>query len=154
MFTASNKVDIFDAATNTWTTSQLQEPKASAASVAIGNKIFWGAGATTSYQAGYKLSKLVEINDPVTNVTQVDCITPKTMFQAVKKNAYVIFFTGYNNGPGNNIDIYDTYTNTWSTGVLPVNISGAANISVNNRVNVAGGKVNGVYSSQVWELDF
>ena len=122
--------------------------------IAIGNKIFWGAGATTSYQAGYKLSKLVEIIDPVTNFTLVDCITPKSMFRAVKKNGYVIFFTGYNNGPGNTIDIYNTDTNTWSTGALPVNISGAAIISVNNRVYVAGGKVNGVYSSQVWELDF
>lgn len=154
MFTASNTIDIYDAITNTWSTSQLQEAKASPACIAAGNKIFWGAGATTSYQSGYRLSKLVEINDVVTNTTTVDCMIPKAMFQAVKKNEYVIFFTGYNQGPGNGLDIYNMSTNKWLNGVLPFDVFGAAIIAVNNRVYVAGGKVNGVYSNQVWELDF
>ncbi len=54
----------------------------------------------------------------------------------------------------NKFDIYYIATNSWSVGVLPVTIYGASIISVNNTICVAGGKVNGVLSKQVWKLEF
>jgi hypothetical protein len=51
-------------------------------------------------------------------------------------------------------DIYDIFTDSWSIGVLPVNIYGSSIISLNNTIYVAGGYVNGVLSNQVWKLDF
>lgn|GEM_PF-6487870 len=47
----------------------------------------------------------------------------------------------------NKFDIYYIATNSWSVGVLPVNIDGASIISVNNIIYVA--RVN-----QVWKLEF
>ena len=74
---------------------------------------------------------------------------------AVVKNGKIIFFSdGYPNGSTDKFDIYDILTNTWSIGVLPVNILGASIISVNNTIYLAGGEVNGVFSNQVWKLEF
>ncbi len=71
------------------------------------------------------------------------------IFNAVKKNEYIIFFTGYNGGEGDQFEIYDTTSGKWSTGMLNQKIQGAAIISVNNTIYVAGGFLNGTYSNQV-----
>jgi hypothetical protein len=54
----------------------------------------------------------------------------------------------------NKFDIYDITTNTWSVGVLQVDIYASSVISVNNTIYVAGGYVNGILSNQVWKLEF
>ena len=54
----------------------------------------------------------------------------------------------------NKFDIYDIATNSWSIGVLPLNINRASIISENNTIYVAGGIVNGIVSNQVFKLEF
>ena len=154
IFSGSTKIDIYDATANSWSTSQLNEVKASHGVVAIDDKIYWAAGSNTPYWEGHHLSDLVEIKNITTGVSSFDCITPKAMFSVIAKNDNIVFFTGYNNGTGNKFDIYNTTTKTWSIGELPVDIHGSAIISVNNTIYIAGGNVNGVYSKQVWKLEF
>ncbi|HJS56076.1 MAG TPA: hypothetical protein VJ765_16105, partial [Chitinophagaceae bacterium] len=75
---------------------------------------------------------------------------------AVLKDDKIVFFTGYGSDPrnGTHFEIYNLTTDTWSTVLLDKNIMGAAIISVNNVIYVAGGFVNGVGSDQVWKLEF
>ncbi len=46
---ASNTIDIYDNATNAWSTSSLTEGKLGHAGVAVNDKIFWAGGWTGSY---------------------------------------------------------------------------------------------------------
>ena len=78
-----------------------------------------------------------------------DCLfQPNATFSAVLKDNKIVFFTG-DGAEKNKFDIYNIATNTWSIGVLPQSITGAAIISVNNKIYVAGGDINGVLSNQV-----
>jgi hypothetical protein len=65
-----------------------------------------------------------------------------------------IIFYGTDKVDTQKFDIYDIATNTWSIGVMPINISGASIISVNNVIYLAGAYVNGVLSDKVWKLEF
>jgi len=80
-------------------------------------------------------------------------VMPNADFDAVEKNNKIVFFTG-GGVVKNKFDIYDVTTNTWSAGVLPLEIPLASIISVNGTIYVAGGYVNGVFFNQVWKLEF
>ena len=73
---------------------------------------------------------------------------------AVVKNNKIIFLRHEDTAGTYKFDIYDLQTKTWSIGVLPVNVTGASIISVNNNIYVAGVYVNNVLSDKVYELDF
>ena len=90
----------------------------------------------------------VEVRNVTTGTSSVHCLAGSGAGIALK-NSKIVFFTG-----SNKFDIYDTATNTWSIGLLPVVIERASIISVNNSIYVAGGSVNGVLSDKVWKLEF
>jgi len=145
----SNRIDIYDNTTSSWSTSTLIEPKAAMASIAHNGKIYWAGG-----RKDFKLSNLVEIYEASTQTSSQACLfQPNGFFTAVKKSNKIIFFTG-EGSVRNKFDIYDVATNTWSIGVLNKDVYGAAIICVNNVIYVAGGYVNGVISNQVWKLEF
>ena len=155
----SNRIDIYDNATNTWSTSSLIESKAMFAGIAVANRIYWAGGFIES--AGWGLTCQVEIKDVNTQNSSIDFLFKAgswwTNFgeNAVIKDNKIIFFRGgWFNVPDNKFDIYDTVTDRWSIGVLNQNIEGASLICVNNIIYVAGGYVNGVASNQVWKLEF
>jgi len=150
-FLPSDRIDEYDILSNSWSTSTLQEARSNMAAIAVGNKIFWAGGASTSGESG-----TVEIRDVVTGVTSFNCIIPRSWLSAVLKDDKIVFFTGYGSDPRNGtyFEIYNLTTETWSTVLLDKNIKGAAIISVNNVIYVAGGFVNGVGSDQVWKLEF
>ena len=150
-FIPSDRIDEYDIPGNSWSTSTLQEARSNMAAIAAGNKVFWAGGASTSGESG-----TVEIRDVVTGVTSFSCIIPRSGLSAVLKDDKIVFFTGYGSDPRNGtyFEIYNLTTSTWSTVLLDKNIMGAAIISVNNVIYVAGGFVNGVGSDQVWKLEF
>jgi N-acetylneuraminic acid mutarotase len=145
----SKTIDIYDAATNSWSVSSLQQPRTDMANIADNSKIFWAGGANNFNGAEWTSNNSVEILDLNTGVTSSVCIHPRFGFSAVKKNEQIVFFTGYD-GSGVEFEIYDTVTGIWSTGKLNQKIQGAAIISVNNTIYVTGG----IYSNQVWKLEF
>ena len=149
-------LDIFDGSTGTWTISNLKAARVGMAGIAAGNKIFW-AGGVNSYSPPSLLDR-VEIRDINTDVTSFACIIPRSSPRAVIKDDNIIFFTGYGADPrnGTHFEIYNITANTWSTGVLDQPIYGAAIISVNNTIYVAGGSSNNFppFYDQVWKLEF
>ena len=77
---------------------------------------------------------------------------PKAGLYAVVKDNKILFLRS--DEDSDKFDVYDIISNTWSIGVLPYKIDGAAIISVNNTIYVAGVSINGVLSKKVWKLEF
>ncbi len=155
----SNKIDILDNVTHSWSTSTLIEGKAGFGSVAVSGKIYWVGGQTGGANNSPKYAScLVEIRDLFNGSSSVQHLSkPSWGGKAVVKGNKIIFL-GYGdvnarNEP-NKFDIYDIASNTWSIGILPIYIEGAPIISVNNTIYITGGIINGVLSDQVWKLEF
>ena len=157
----SNRIDIYDNATASWSTSTLYEPKWDMASIAVGNKIFWAGGVnllSTSDNTNFSSisTALVEIKDVSTQSSSLACLFQPNIWywnygeSAVLKDNRIVFFLGIIS----KFDIYDPTTNTWSIGILTQNIENVSIISLNNTIYVAGGTVNGISSNQVWKLEF
>ena len=119
---ATNTIDIYDNATNSWSTSGLLENRLGHTGVVVDNKIFWAGGTSTCS---------VEIKDIITNTTSVQHLFKPAFWwqgvgqQAVIKNNKIIFLRHSDSDIApDKFDIYDIITNTWSIGVLPVDTAG------------------------------
>jgi hypothetical protein len=147
----SDKIDIYDNATNSWSTSSLSEPMGFLTGINVADKIYWASGCTVEIKnANTGNSSIAHLFTPM------GWITIDEGQNTVVKDGKIIFFRHWTDS-ADKFDIYDTATNTWSIGVLPVNIIGASIISVNNTIYVAGGAVSGSFSNlsnQVWKLEF
>jgi hypothetical protein len=150
-------IDIYDGVTNSWSTSTLQEVRGDMASIAVGDKIYWASGINSN-SFGHSIK--VEILDVDTGISTYSCMIPKSGFKAVVKDDKIVFFTGRGGSAGSlgstRFEIFNTTSNTWSTGVLPQEINDATIISVNNTLYVAGGRdiTENKYYDQVWKMEF
>jgi hypothetical protein len=149
---ASNVIDIYDEASNSWSTSSLLENRLGHTGIVIADKIYW-AGGTTGCS--------VEIKDILTGSTSIQHLFKPGFWwqgigqQAVIKNNKIIFLRHYDiDSAPDKFDIYDVITNTWAIGVLPFDIELFSVISINNTIYIAGGAVNGVVSEKVYKLEF
>jgi hypothetical protein len=153
----TSNIDIYDAVSNTWTLDHFNPPFDQGwapTGIAVGNKNYWAGGWYYSPATYVQPTDQVVIRDESTHTSTYACLfQPNSHFDAVVKNNKIVFFTGWGSAK-NKFDIYDITTDTWSIGVLNQDIAGAAIISVNNTIYVAGGSVNGVLSNQVWKLEF
>jgi len=154
-FIASNKIDIYDNATNTWLTSTLIEGKMSFAAISVDDKIFWAGGVTGS-NPQLSVSCAVEIRDVSSGNSSIQYLFGPAVWNldaghnAMLKNNTIIFCKNLGNNR-DKFDIYDIQSNAWSMGVLPEPIPVIASIiSVNNTIYIAGGNL----SNQVWTLEF
>ena len=143
VFEITSRIDIYDASSNIWSISELNQARLGLAGIAAGSKNYWAGGDDNT----------VEIRDENAQTSSLFCLfQPNSWFDAVKKNNRVIFFTGRGE-IRNKFDIYDFTNASWTIGVLNQVVFGAAIISFNNTVYVAGGYVNGALSRQVWKLE-
>lgn len=148
-FGKSKKIDIYDNATNTWSTSELTFLTTAYTAIAVGNNIYWTEGCQ------------VEIRDVSTGISRLDHLSrPGSSISVVKDDNIVFIRHG-----SRYFDIYNTTTSQWSVGILPTELLfGAAVISVNNTIYIAGGTThcapsgNGsctpIFTNQVWKLVF
>jgi hypothetical protein len=144
----SNKIEIYDNATNAWSTGSMQEARYGHAGIVAGNKIYWGGG----WGGGDNDLCSVEIKDVNTGNSTTQYLYRSTeRSKAVMKDNKIVFFGFYDD---NKFDIYDIASNTWSVGILPFSIDRNSVISVNNTIYGAGGLINGVYNDKVWKLEF
>ncbi|HET9824822.1 MAG TPA: hypothetical protein VFP87_05780, partial [Chitinophagaceae bacterium] len=159
----SSTINIYDATADSWSTSTLTEARGAMAAIAVGNKNYWAGGLNELGQTTYLPVSTGEIMDMSTGSVTHECLfQPNSGFTAVQKSSRILFSTTHSTQSGwlipgivtNKLDIYDPANDSWSIGVLPVNIYDASIISVNNTVYVAGGIVNGALSNQVWTLEF
>lgn len=146
------KIDIYDNAAASWSTSLLLQGKAGHAGIALGNKIYW-AGGQTSDQSAYTPTCTVEIRDALTGSSTFQSLSGPTQgSRAFVKDNKILFFNVYDNA--GKFDIYDVASNSWSIGVLPFVIQGASIVSVNNVVYIAEAPENGANANRVWKLEF
>lgn len=145
---ASNTVDIYDDASNSWSISSLNEGKLRHAGVAVNDKIFW-AGGSTGYFPSIAGSCSVEIRTVSNGSVSIEQLSKPGGRKGVVKNNQIIFYDGYDE-----FDLYDVATDKWSIGVLPVGVLGASIISVDDTIYLVGGAVNGVLNDKVWKLEF
>jgi N-acetylneuraminic acid mutarotase len=138
---ASRTVDIYDDATNSWSTGLLSEGKYGHAGIAVKDRIFWAGGNTGAFPniAG---SCSVEIVNVITGEISIQKLFKPGYRTAHVKNNQIVFFTG-----DNKFDIYDVTTDKWAIGVLPTGFTGGPVISVNNTIYVVSGV-------QVYKLEF
>jgi len=161
-------IDIYDNASNTWTTSAMQIPRANGqVAVSAGNKIYW-AGGDTVVNGMQQARCTVEIRDVTTGNSSIQYLSKPGFPVAVIKDNKIIFcrnFPSINSSApaeANKFDIYDINTGSWSIGVLNQPIPFLASIiSVNNTIYVAGGAFNVAdngdlfnFTNQVWKLEF
>ena len=148
----SKKIDVFDAASATWSIDFLSIERGVMGSISGNNKIYWGGGAIVSTNGTeFNVTSSVEIRDLATNTASFSCLSePKLGLTALSKDNKIVFYGGSNH----KFDIYDLTTDTWSIGVLPLPIIGGNIVSYNNVIYIAGAELNGAISNQVWKLDF
>jgi N-acetylneuraminic acid mutarotase len=137
---ASNTIDIYDNVSNSWSTGTLTQGKYDHAGIAVNDKILWAGGQTGSYP-NITSSCTVEIHNMNTGNVSIQSLSKPGRRTAVLKNNLIIFNDGTRN-----FDIYDTNTNTWSIGVLPI-MNGGGMISVNNALYL-------VTDEKLYKLEF
>jgi len=140
-------VDIYDAATNTWSVTSLTEARSVIAAATVGNKVFFAGGSinhTINSYEGLGTSK-VDIYDLNTQTWSIATLSePRGDIAAVTLQNKIYFAGGGNNDPNglgvtNRIDIYDDVTGSWSISSLQEPRSSMASIAAGNKIYLAGG---------------
>ncbi|MGZ3852707.1 MAG: Kelch repeat-containing protein, partial [Flavisolibacter sp.] len=145
----SNKIDVYDATTNSWSTSTLRYLPTAKTAIVYGKNIYWTDGSCK-----------VEISNVETGTSSLESLSRSGNVISVVKDNKLVFVR-----PGSiYFDIYDPSIKAWSVGVLPQQVpGGAAVISVNNTIYVAGGITGSIPmgattkqigTNQVWKLEF
>lgn len=147
-----NTIDVYDDLSNSWSVTSFQQPRAGVAAAAKGDYIYWGGGAVGNDLGN--LTKRVEIRNIQTGNSTFECLSYARFCNAFVKGDDIVFFTGY--PVSKTFDIYNTVTRSWSIGVLPAELWGAAVVCVNNRLYIGGGvwgaNMNGSVTNKVYQL--
>lgn len=134
-----DKVDIYDATTNTWSTANLSTPRYGMKVSVIGSKVYFAGGTAKTNS----LSKRIDIYDSATNTWSfINMPAAKTGYAKVDMGNRIFYAGGAmlsSNTLTNTINIYDVVTNTWSMDYLPVNRYMATAVRVLNTAIFAGG---------------
>ena len=147
--TVTDRVDLYNFTTNTWTTAALSEPRGFLAATTVGSKVYVAGGV----RPDNTVSDRVDIYDAETNTWSTSALSePRAMFQesaATVCDRKAIFagggefdltWNGWNSG-SDVIDIYDSYTDTWSVDHMTKPLIMHACAGVENHFLVAGGLV-------------
>lgn len=129
-------VDIYDAATNTWSVAHLSEPRAGIAAATVGHKVFFAWGLKDAHFAS---SATVDIYDLATGAWSTARLRePKNSLSAVALNGKVYFVGGYTEGwsgqSSSNIEIYDLATDSWTSASLLQRMGVITGAAVGNRI--------------------
>lgn len=159
-FTCTDKIDIYDIATNSWSDATLSEARFACKATLVGNKILFSGGLKTDRT----FSNKVDIYDLSTNswsVTQFPG-TKRMVMTAVSSGnkvflcgGYTAFqdYTGYGEvfgEPVNVIDVYDANTWQWSQATMLKTKSEFGAVVFDEKLYLAGG-----YDpiERLWQLD-
>ncbi len=155
---SSNKIDIFDALTNTWSSENYMAQNGGSlfSGIAAGNKNY---RVTGDYWQG---GNILEIRDEITHTTSYECLSGTLYRSPVSKGNKLIFpvstIPQYTLGYKlTNFDIYDLPTNAWSiSNVTQPGVDVWSFISANNEVYALGGShnTNGLKYDKLYKLAF
>ena len=138
---ATARVDIYDASTNTWSFSDLPSPTSTVFSYAVvGNQVFFVTDRAPD-------SGKVDVYDTSTGLwSEIDLPEHQAFVTATTVGNKVYFAGGWVNDPAfkllNVVDIYDNATGTWSTASSLSQPTGeVGSIYVNGKIYWAGGDI-------------
>jgi autotransporter-associated beta strand protein len=137
----SSVVDVFDSATNSWSTAYLGQPRGFLAAASAGDKVCFGGG---EYNDTLGLpSNMVDIYNTTTNSWSQSHLSQARMLLSATSAGNKVIFAGGGNGAGSSgstkADIYDTVTNTWSTADLSQGRMWLAATAAGTKAFFAGG---------------
>ncbi|WP_165864775.1 Kelch repeat-containing protein [Rufibacter latericius] len=130
-------VDIYDAATGSWSVASLSEPRAYVAAAALGDKVFFAGGERGG---DFLPSARVDIYDLSTGQwSAVSLSEPRRLVTAVAAGEKVFFAGGHKDDIweptlSNRVDVYDGATGTWSTTSLNYTLGHLAGLAVGDDV--------------------
>ena len=145
----SSRVDIYNIATNTWSTAELTIPERQGMAVAsVGSKVLFAGGGDNDN--GITTSR-VDIYDAANNSWSIAELSKKREFMAATTLGNKVFFSGGGDWEPNllgstRIDIYDNSTNTWSTASMGTGRMDHSATTIGNKIYFAGG-TSGYYTS-------
>src|SRR5436190_1603136 len=115
-FHYSNKVDIYDLSTNTWSTATLSEGRTSISAVAINNKVYFAGGETGLWTiGGHQLFDKIDVYDLTTNSWSVSTLDePKVRMGGFAVNDK-IYWAGGENSQGTVCKVEVRNANTQAT---------------------------------------
>lgn len=151
-YQATTRVDIYDKASQVWSTAELSQARYQMAVASAGNKIFFAGGIKNNGE----FSSRVDIYDAAANTWSIAELSVARYMLAGASLGNKVFFAG---GTGVNqvcdvVDIYDVSSNTWSTNFLSSPKAGLTATSLNNKIYFAGGTSKNVLiyngSSNLW----
>jgi hypothetical protein len=149
----SNRVDIYDVSTNTWSSTKLSRARANITAATAGNKVLFAGGNVAG-----SINNTVDIYDASSNSWSLAFLSHENISSTTTLGNKVVFFTGYPDV--NHIDIYDASANTWATANLDKSLTSFP-IAAANKVFIGGGQVYTVgshedvhFTSSVWKLEF
>lgn len=155
----TNRVDIYDYASNAFTSTSLSTSRSGMAVASVGNKIIFAGGIKSYKNNGYAVvSDVVDIYDAVANTWSTATLsTARTGIAAVVIGTKAYFAGGYKELPTpvfyNTVDVFDAATNTWSTTTLSQARAYATAIVAGDLAFFAGGLMANAYSDRVDMFD-
>ncbi|MBS0030699.1 Kelch repeat-containing protein [Chitinophaga sp. 22321] len=143
----SDRVDIYDLSTGSWSKSALSIPRDHLAAAAIGNKVLFAGGYGHSNQTGGFFSSRVDIYDITTGKWSIaELSEARDHLYAAAAGNKILFAGGRNSNSSTAeskiVDIYDVSTGKWSTSALSEDRQGTAIAVIGNKILVAGGYSN------------
>ena len=149
-------VDIYDAASDTWTTAKLSQARGAIKAGVAGNKVVFAGGLKSNV-----LSSQVDIYDLQTAQWTTSQLAgePRAIEQVVADGSHIYFLGGYTawedptgfgstlSTPSKSIDIYNAASGTWSRNSMQEERYGFGAVLVDNKILIAGG-VAGVYPNE------
>ncbi len=139
----TSRVDIYDAANNTWSIAELSKARNRIAAATIGNKIFFAGGSKAEYNS--EGTDVVDIYNNTTNTWTTTTLSEGRFdLSATTVGNKIYFAGGFKNSysVSKTIDIFDGVTNTWTTSQLQEARGSHASIAVGNKILWAGGATN------------
>ena len=155
----TTRVDIYDSATNSWSTASLSQARGALAATTVGTKAIFAGGCSfvdsfyyidsfpsiVSYDFLQGALSQVDIYDSATNSWSTASLSLARGALAATSVGTKALFAGGHNGTTNEInarvDIYDSATNSWSTASLSQARGAIAATTVGTKAIFAGGAV-------------
>jgi hypothetical protein len=134
----TSRVDIYDIATNRWSTAELSIPRFDIAAVAAGGKIFFAGGDRTD---GSLPVNNVDIYDVATNTWSTTALSRADNNLTAAAIGNKVFFAG-GSYHSTTLDIFDLTTHSWTKKSLSASKFGTSAATAGNKVYFAGGYCN------------
>jgi len=142
-FEVFSRVDIYDTATNTWSTAELSDPRAGMAHAVLGDKAYFAGGD----KGNGVVSDVVDIYDATTDTWTTETLSVARSFYggggSFKGKVYFAGGTTADSQTSTQIDIYEPATNTWNSEQLSTPRGGVQIGTTENHILFAAGASEG-----------